>query len=61
MTSEFISIKDLCARYSIQRTACYQWRKQVNFPSPITPPNCHPRWRSSDIKDWELSNKSNIH
>ncbi|WP_150102077.1 helix-turn-helix transcriptional regulator [Shewanella halifaxensis] len=60
MTSEFISINGLCERYSIRRTACYVWRKKVNFPSPVTPANCHPRWRESDIMKWEELNFSSI-
>lgn len=54
--SSFISISDLCTRYSIKRTACYSWRKKNNFPSSITPPNCNPRWRLADIEAWEAGN-----
>jgi predicted DNA-binding transcriptional regulator AlpA len=56
----FLSITGLCTRYSIKRTACYLWRKKNNFPSPITPENCNPRWRLSDIEKWEAANVKNI-
>jgi predicted DNA-binding transcriptional regulator AlpA len=56
--SSFISITGLCTRYSIKRTACYTWRQKNNFPSSITPSNCNPRWRLSDIEQWELENSN---
>lgn len=60
MSLSFISISGLCARYSIKRTACYSWRQKNNFPSSITPKNCNPRWRISDIESWEEKNSSSI-
>jgi len=54
----FISIAGLCSRYGITRTTCYEWRQKNNFPSSITPPKCNPRWRLSDIEQWEASNSS---
>jgi predicted DNA-binding transcriptional regulator AlpA len=56
----FVSIKELCERYSIKRTTCYAWRKEQSFPSPITPSNCNPRWRISDIERWETTNADQV-
>jgi predicted DNA-binding transcriptional regulator AlpA len=56
--AEFINIKGLCQRYDIKRTAFYNWRKKDTFPNPVTPPNCNPRWRISDILKWENNNSA---
>jgi predicted DNA-binding transcriptional regulator AlpA len=56
IATAFISIKGLCERYGIKRTAFYNWRKKKQFPSPVTPPNCNPRWRVSDVEQWENNN-----
>lgn len=53
---KFMDIAGLCERYGIKRTACYHWRQSEKFPSPITPKNCNPRWRLSDVMSWEEGN-----
>lgn len=58
--SSFISISGLCSRYGIKRTACYSWRKNNNFPTAVTPANCNPRWRISDVEQWEIENSNSI-
>ena len=58
MNKEFVTIADLIKRYSISRTTFFRLRKHDSFPKSITPKECNPIWRLTDIENWEDNNKS---
>lgn len=53
---KFLKLGDILKRYNIQRTTLFRWRKDNNFPLPISPPNSRPFWRLADIELWEQGN-----
>ena len=52
----FLKLQDVLNRYDIQRPALWRWRKDSDFPTPITPANARPIWRLTDIENWENKN-----
>ena len=51
-----ITIPQILERYPIGRQTLWRWRKDKNFPKPISPKNCRPFWRIEDIEEYERLN-----
>jgi len=51
-----ITIPQIMERYQRGRQTVWRWRKDPNFPKPISPKNCRPFWRIEDIEEFERSN-----
>lgn len=49
----YISAKQLAARYSVSIPTLYRWIKANEFPAPVRiGPKCS-RWREEDVLAWE--------
>jgi len=51
-----ITIPEVLERYQIGRQSLWRWRKNRDFPNPISPSHARPFWRISDIEAWENLN-----
>lgn len=53
MVTRFLSNPALLARWGIDRTTSYRWRKSGLMPPPDLIINGRPRWRVEAIEDFE--------
>ena len=54
ITETFLTTDQVTARYSISRSALFHWRKTApGFPAPIKLNGTSPRWRLSELEQWE--------
>lgn len=52
-TPQFLSNKDLAARWSVHPITPWEWSRQGRIPKPVKlSPRCT-RWRLADILAWE--------
>ena len=50
---KFLSVKQLCDRYSTSRQSIWRWVRDGRFPRPVKlSPGCT-RWRLSDVEQFE--------
>lgn len=56
MSNSYLSISKILNRYNFSRTTFFKIRKSGDFPYPVTPENCSPRWALDDLINWERSN-----
>lgn len=55
----YLTTKALTARYDVNQSTIWRWRKKNGFPEPIKfSPQCV-RWRLADIEEWDANRYSN--
>lgn len=51
--NQFLSDRQVAARYSVHRVTPWKWVERGTFPKPVKlTPGCT-RWRLSDVEQWE--------
>ena len=50
---EFLSIKEICRRYSVGHSTIYDWVKHSQFPKPKKFGPRLSRWKMEDLLQWE--------
>lgn len=53
MVNQYLTDKQLAARYGVCRLTIWRWVKEKNFPSPVKLGAAVTRWRLIDIDAWE--------
>jgi len=53
MTCDYMSDRQLAARYSIDKSTLWRWVKEGTFPSPIRLGLACTRWSVADLEAWE--------
>lgn len=54
--NEFLTDKQVAARYGIGKTTIWRWRRNdPSFPTPVTLSERCVRWRMSDLLAWEAA------
>jgi prophage regulatory protein len=52
---KFLSVKQLCDRYSTSRQSIWRWVRDGRMPAPVKlSPGCT-RWKLADLEVWEQS------
>ena len=52
---EYVTIKDLCAKYGVNRTTIWRWQQKQGFPDPVRFGPQTVRWKMADVTAWEAS------
>ena len=52
---EYLTTKDLCDRYKVNRSTIWKWQKNKGFPEPVRFGPQVVRWRLLDVTAWEAS------
>lgn len=50
---QFLSDKDLAARWGVHRATPWEWLKQGRIPAPVKLSARCTRWKLADIEAWE--------
>jgi prophage regulatory protein len=53
MVNQYLTDKQLAARFSVGRTTIWRWVREKNFPSPVRLGEAVTRWKLIDVELWE--------
>jgi len=53
MGNQYLTDKQLAARFGVGRATIWRWAKETDFPAPIKLGLAVTRWRLVDVEAWE--------